>query len=69
MMLPNSVCAALGAMYRKAGIGALQRTYPLAFDPGTKWHYSVSTDVLGRLVKHWTKIRQHMKTDTSFRFE
>ena len=24
---------------------------PLVFDPGTKWHYSVATDVLGRLVE------------------
>lgn len=25
-------------------------TLPLAFDPGTSWHYSVSTDVLGHLI-------------------
>lgn len=24
---------------------------PLAFEPGTRWHYSVSTDVLGRVVE------------------
>jgi len=24
---------------------------PLVFDPGTRWHYSVATDVLGRLVE------------------
>lgn len=27
---------------------------PLAFDPGTKWNYSVSTDLLGRLVEVWS---------------
>lgn len=51
----------LGAMYRKADIGGPTKDLqgfvedlgklPLAFDPGTKWNYSVSTDVLGRLVE------------------
>ena len=27
---------------------------PLAFEPGTKWQYSVSIDVLGRLVEIWS---------------
>jgi CubicO group peptidase (beta-lactamase class C family) len=26
-------------------------TFPLLYQPGTKWHYSVSTDVLGRIVE------------------
>jgi CubicO group peptidase (beta-lactamase class C family) len=26
-------------------------TFPLQYQPGTKWHYSVSTDVLGRIVE------------------
>ncbi len=26
-------------------------TIPLAFDPGTRWHYSVSLDVLGRVIE------------------
>lgn len=51
----------LGAMYRKAGIGGPTKDLqsfvenlgklPLKFDPGAKWNYSVSTDVLGRLVE------------------
>jgi CubicO group peptidase (beta-lactamase class C family) len=28
-------------------------TMPLVFDPGTKWNYSVATDVVGRLVEIW----------------
>ena len=27
---------------------------PLAFEPGTKWQYSVSIDVLGRLIEIWS---------------
>jgi len=27
---------------------------PLAFEPGTKWQYSVSIDVLGRLIEVWS---------------
>lgn len=27
---------------------------PLVFDPGTKWNYSVATDVVGRLVEMWS---------------
>lgn len=27
---------------------------PLAFEPGTRWHYSVSIDVLGRLIEVWS---------------
>ena len=51
----------VGELYRAAGIGEptidLQQfvkrlgTLPLKFDPGTKWNYSVATDVLGRLVE------------------
>ena len=48
-------------MYREAGVlrpdstledltGALGKI-PLLFDPGTRWNYSVSTDVLGRVVE------------------
>jgi CubicO group peptidase (beta-lactamase class C family) len=50
--------------YRKANVLNPQRTIkqmartvarlPLAFDPGTDWTYSVSTDVLGRLVEVWS---------------
>jgi CubicO group peptidase (beta-lactamase class C family) len=48
-------------LYKKAGIFApndtLQDmmtklgTLPLLYQPGTRWHYSVSTDVLGRVVE------------------
>lgn len=27
---------------------------PLLFDPGTRWNYSVATDVLGRLIELWS---------------
>jgi CubicO group peptidase (beta-lactamase class C family) len=27
---------------------------PLLFEPGTQWNYSVSTDVVGRLIEIWT---------------
>lgn len=47
--------------YRRAGVLTTDRTLedtirklagiPLAFHPGTRWHYSVSTDVLGRVVE------------------
>ena len=81
--------SALGVKYRKADIGGPTTDLegmveelgklPLAFDPGTKWHYSVSTDVLGRLVeavsgqKFSTFLKQRIftplkMTDTSFRF-
>ena len=80
----------LGAMYRKAGIGGPQKDLkgfvtdlgklPLKFDPGTKWNYSVSTDVLGRLVevasgqKFSTFLEERIfrplgMTDTSFYFD
>jgi CubicO group peptidase (beta-lactamase class C family) len=51
------------AAYRKLAIGVLEAsgtlremieklaTLPLEFSPGTKWNYSVSTDVLGYLVE------------------
>jgi len=51
------------ALYRKEGVGELQVTgdlpsmitklggLPLLFEPGTRWNYSVSTDVCGRLVE------------------
>ena len=49
-------------LYRTAGIGLMSTlsleemvkrlgTLPLQYDPGTRWHYSVATDVLGRLVE------------------
>ncbi|MGB0615127.1 MAG: serine hydrolase domain-containing protein [Acidimicrobiales bacterium] len=54
----------LDAMYREDGLGDFQlpdytleegmrrlATKPLAFDPGTAWNYSMSTDVCGRLVE------------------
>lgn len=34
----------------EAVIGELAR-FPLAYQPGTKWHYSMSTDVIGHLVE------------------
>ena len=53
------------AMYRDAAIGCLDRPFngnlqdmvddlaelPLEFSPGTKWNYSVATDVLGHLIE------------------
>jgi CubicO group peptidase (beta-lactamase class C family) len=49
------------AMYKKAGVLAPSDTLadmttklgklPLLYEPGTRWHYSVSTDVLGRVVE------------------
>src|SRR5262249_58507359 len=51
------------AAYRKAGIGELAKAgtldsmidgladMPLEFSPGTAWNYSVSTDVLGVLIR------------------
>ena len=54
----------LDAMYREDGLGNFQlpdytleegmrclAAKPLAFDPGTAWNYSMSTDVCGRLVE------------------
>lgn len=49
-------------LYREAGIGLLSDIsleefvrrlgkLPLQYDPGSRWHYSVATDVLGRLVE------------------
>jgi CubicO group peptidase (beta-lactamase class C family) len=37
-----------------AGTVAAYATFPLAFEPGTEWLYSVATDVLGRLVEVWS---------------
>jgi CubicO group peptidase (beta-lactamase class C family) len=36
---------------------------PLVFDPGSRWNYGVSTDVLGRLVEIWSgqTFDQHLK--------
>ena len=57
---------AVDALYRKhriefnADIGPLAEVVeataaqPLVFQPGTRWNYSVSTDVLGRLVEIWS---------------
>ena len=80
----------VGAMYRKAGIGNptsdLQvfvedlGKIPLRTDPGASWTYSVSTDVLGRLVeavsgqKFSTFLEERIftplgMTDTSFRYD
>lgn len=51
------------ALYRERGVGGLQNDgdlaammtslaeLPLLFEPGTRWNYSVSTDVCGRLVE------------------
>jgi len=63
------------AMYRRAGYGlgapeGMDRSkacdffagLPLLFEPGTEWNYSVSTDVLGRLVE----VASGMPLDTFF---
>ena len=54
---------AVDALYRDAGVGVFDQagdlqtmvaglgTLPLLFEPGTRWNYSVSTDVCGRLVE------------------
>ena len=59
---------AVDALYRKrriefnANVGPLAdlaesaAAQPLVFQPGTRWNYSVSTDVLGRLVEIWSGI-------------
>ena len=49
-------------LYRKAGLDRLHEcnlqelverlgTIPLLYQPGTKWHYSIAADVLGRLIE------------------
>ena len=54
--------SALGVLYRQAGLDRLHEgnlqdmveklgTIPLLYQPGTKWHYSISADVLGRLIE------------------
>lgn len=59
---------AVDALYRNRGIefnanlGPLAdlteaaAAQPLVFQPGTRWNYSVSTDVLGRLVEIWSGV-------------
>lgn len=59
---------AVDALYRKrriefnANLGPLAEVVeaaaaqPLVFQPGTRWNYSVSTDVLGRLVEIWSGV-------------
>ena len=59
---------AVDALYRargvefNAGVGPLAdiveaaAAQPLVFQPGTRWNYSVSTDVLGRLVEIWSGV-------------
>ena len=59
---------AVDALYRKRGVefnahvGPLAEVVeaaaaqPLVFQPGTRWNYSVSTDVLGRLVEVWSGV-------------
>ena len=59
---------AVNALYRKrriefnANVGPLAEVVeaaaaqPLVFQPGTRWNYSVSTDVLGRLVEIWSGV-------------
>ena len=81
----------LGALYRRQGLGLNIETdlksfvtklgkMPLKFDPGEHWHYSVSTDVLGRLVevasgqKFSAFLQERIfgplaMVDTSFRFD
>ena len=59
---------AVDALYRNRGVefnanlGPLAdlveaaAAQPLVFQPGTRWNYSVSTDVLGRLVEVWSGV-------------
>ena len=59
---------AVDALYRRhriefnANLGPLAdlvdatAAQPLVFQPGTRWNYSVSTDVLGRLVEIWSGV-------------
>ena len=59
---------AVDALYRNRGVefnanvGPLAElveataSQPLVFQPGTRWNYSVSTDVLGRLVEIWSGV-------------
>ena len=59
---------AVDALYRdravefNANVGPLAElvdaaaAQPLVFQPGTRWNYSVSTDVLGRLVEIWSGV-------------
>ena len=59
---------AVDALYRKrriefnanigplAGVVEAAAAQPLVFQPGTRWNYSVSTDVLGRLVEIWSGV-------------
>lgn len=53
---------AVDKLYRKAGLNRLHEcnlqelverldTIPLLYQPGTKWHYSIAADVLGRLIE------------------
>ena len=53
---------AIDKLYRKGGLHRLQEcdlqemverlgTSPLLYQPGTKWHYSIAADVLGRLIE------------------
>jgi CubicO group peptidase (beta-lactamase class C family) len=47
----------IGAEPRGLDLAATIEAYakfPLAFEPGTEWLYSVATDVLGRLVEVWS---------------
>ena len=52
------------ALYREKGIGSKGTlnsmmedlaSVPLLFQPGSRWNYSVSTDVCGALVEHFSK--------------
>ena len=59
---------AVDALYRSCGVefnanlGPLAElveataAQPLVFQPGTRWNYSVSTDVLGRLIEVWSGV-------------
>ena len=59
---------AVDALYRRrriefnANVGPLAEVVeaaaaqPLVFQPGTRWNYSISTDVLGRLVEVWSGV-------------
>ena len=62
----NTVKSHLKSLYRKLGVGGPDGTLrdmidqlaelPLEFSPGTRWNYSVATDVLGYLVEELVEV-------------
>ncbi len=56
-ILPAEVNAAMEAQMRKVRPASLEEfanrvaTIPLVYQPGTKWHYSIGLDVMGRVIE------------------